>query len=105
VQGRKSYTTPSVRVIFQQLTKAIERCRDAFAGGFLAGLAQKQPLETCIDMGHWLASLGVREMGPKYVLMCLKYYGLANMNSHRSMTLTGSSVIRRQNNSTSPLDE
>ncbi|KAF2229700.1 Ribokinase-like protein [Viridothelium virens] len=39
---------------------------DAFAGGFVAGITQGKPLETCIDMGHWLASLSIRELGPSY---------------------------------------
>jgi adenosine kinase len=40
---------------------------DAFAGGFLGGLVQGEPLETCVDMGQWLASWGIRELGPGYV--------------------------------------
>ncbi|RPB05769.1 Ribokinase-like protein [Choiromyces venosus 120613-1] len=39
---------------------------DAFAGGFLAGLIQGKDLKTAADMGHWLASWGVREPGPAY---------------------------------------
>jgi len=39
---------------------------DAFAGGFLGGLVQGKPLETCVDMGQWLASWGIRELGPGY---------------------------------------
>ncbi len=37
---------------------------DAFAGGFVAGIVQGQPLEKCIDMAHWLAKLSLRELGP-----------------------------------------
>lgn len=37
---------------------------DAFAGGFLAGLVQGEKLETCIDMGMWLARLSIQELGP-----------------------------------------
>jgi sugar/nucleoside kinase (ribokinase family) len=47
---------------------------DAFAGALLAGIAKEQPLETCIDMGHWLAYLGIQQMGPKYVLPFLRLY-------------------------------
>ena len=36
---------------------------DAFAGGFLAGLAQGKDLDTCVDMGSWLARLGIQELG------------------------------------------
>lgn len=40
---------------------------DAFAGGFLGGLVKGESLETCVDMGQWLASWGIRELGPAYV--------------------------------------
>ena len=40
---------------------------DAFAGGFLGGLVLGKPIEVCIDMGQWLASLGIQELGPAYV--------------------------------------
>ncbi|KAH9884433.1 adenosine kinase [Xylariomycetidae sp. FL2044] len=39
---------------------------DAFAGGFVAGLVQGKPLETCVDMGQWLARLSIQELGPSY---------------------------------------
>lgn len=37
---------------------------DAFAGGLLAGLVDGRPLAECVDMGQWLASLSIRELGP-----------------------------------------
>ena len=37
---------------------------DAFAGGFVAGLVQGKSLETAVDMGQWLARLGIQELGP-----------------------------------------
>lgn len=37
---------------------------DAFAGGFVAGLVQEKSIDESIDMGHWLASLGIQELGP-----------------------------------------
>ncbi|KAI9726416.1 MAG: adenosine kinase [Chrysothrix sp. TS-e1954] len=40
---------------------------DAFAGGFLAGLVDGKDLKTCVDMGQWLAALGLRELGPSYI--------------------------------------
>lgn len=40
---------------------------DAFAGGFFAGVAKGEKLETCVDMGQWLAALSLRELGPSYV--------------------------------------
>ncbi|KAL9103500.1 MAG: hypothetical protein Q9163_001456 [Psora crenata] len=39
---------------------------DAFAGGFVAGIVEGKPLEECVDMGHWLARLSIRELGPQY---------------------------------------
>ncbi len=41
--------------------------RDAFAGGFVAGIVEGKSLEQSIDMGHWLASLSIKELGPQYV--------------------------------------
>ncbi|KAI1344114.1 pfkB family carbohydrate kinase [Xylariaceae sp. FL0016] len=37
---------------------------DAFAGGFVAGLVQGKSLDTCVDMGQWLARLSIQELGP-----------------------------------------
>jgi adenosine kinase len=39
-------------------------CRDAFAGGFCAGVVLNKSLEECMDMGQWLASLSIQELGP-----------------------------------------
>ncbi|KAF2860231.1 Ribokinase-like protein [Piedraia hortae CBS 480.64] len=39
---------------------------DAFAAGFLAGIAKGESLNTCIDMGQWLAALSIRELGPSF---------------------------------------
>ncbi|KAL2219843.1 Ribokinase-like protein [Thermoascus aurantiacus ATCC 26904] len=37
---------------------------DAFAGGFCAGIVLGKSLETSVDMGQWLASLSIQELGP-----------------------------------------
>lgn len=42
---------------------------DAFAGGFLAGLVEGKELKVCVDMGMWLAAKGLRELGPRYVIL------------------------------------
>ena len=42
--------------------------RDAFAGGFVAGIVEGKSLDESIDMGHWLASLSIKELGPSYVI-------------------------------------
>lgn len=39
---------------------------DAFAGGFMAGIVNGKSLKESIDMGQWLASLSIRELGPSY---------------------------------------
>ncbi|KAJ5104522.1 hypothetical protein NUU61_001869 [Penicillium alfredii] len=39
---------------------------DAFAGGFVAGILQGKSLEDSIDMGQWLASKSIQELGPSY---------------------------------------
>ncbi|KAI9826922.1 MAG: adenosine kinase [Thelocarpon impressellum] len=39
---------------------------DAFAGGFLAGVVEGRGLGRSVDMGHWLAQLSIRELGPSY---------------------------------------
>lgn len=37
---------------------------DAFAGGFVAGIVEGKDLDTCVDMGQWLAKLSIKELGP-----------------------------------------
>lgn len=37
---------------------------DAFAGGFFAGVVKGESIETCVDMGQWLAAQSLRELGP-----------------------------------------
>lgn len=39
---------------------------DAFAGGFVGALVQGKDLKTCVDVGQWLASLSLRELGPSF---------------------------------------
>ena len=39
---------------------------DAFAGGFVAGVVRGEDLDTAVDMGQWLARLGIQELGPSY---------------------------------------
>lgn len=39
---------------------------DAFAGGFLGALVQGKPLAECIDVGQWLASISLQELGPSF---------------------------------------
>ena len=39
---------------------------DAFAGGLVAGIVEDKELDTCIDMGHWLAGESIRLLGPSF---------------------------------------
>lgn len=49
------------------ITLLILGISDAFAGGFVAGIVEGKSLDESIDMGHWLASLSIKELGPQYV--------------------------------------
>lgn len=46
---------------------------DAFAAGFIAGLVEKKSLDVAVDMGQWLASLSIQEVGPSYPEVKLQY--------------------------------
>jgi len=39
---------------------------DAFAGGFLAGLVSEKNIDECIEAGHKMGAMCVREVGPQY---------------------------------------
>ncbi|KAJ5775261.1 uncharacterized protein N7511_000272 [Penicillium nucicola] len=39
---------------------------DAFAGGFCAGIVAGKSLDDSIDMGQWLASKSIQELGPSF---------------------------------------
>ena len=58
----------AVEVRVSGCTAKLSAYSDAFAGGFVAGIVEGKPLETCVDMGHWLARLSIKELGPQYVL-------------------------------------
>ncbi|KAA8899273.1 hypothetical protein TRICI_006361 [Trichomonascus ciferrii] len=57
-----------VRQLSQNQVKDSNGAGDAFAGGFLAGLVQGKDLDTAVDMGQWLASLSLQEVGPSFPL-------------------------------------
>jgi adenosine kinase len=63
VQG-KGITQYPVHAITKEEICDTNGAGDAFAGGFVAGLVEKKPLEECVDQGHWLAGLSIRELGP-----------------------------------------
>lgn len=63
-QGDDNVQTFPVRQISQDDITDTTGAGDAFAGGFMAGVVKGEELKKCIDMGQWLASLGLRELGP-----------------------------------------
>ena len=64
VQGEDELKTFPVHKIGSEEITDTTGAGDAFAGGFMAGVVKGAKLETCIDMGSWLAALGLRELGP-----------------------------------------
>ncbi|KAK3634294.1 adenosine kinase [Elasticomyces elasticus] len=66
IQGEDSVKTFPVHAIDKNEIVDTNGAGDAFAGGFFAGVAKGEALETCVDMGQWLAALSLRELGPSY---------------------------------------
>ncbi|CCC71347.1 hypothetical protein NCAS_0H00370 [Naumovozyma castellii] len=69
----KATTSYAVKPLAKENIVDTNGAGDAFAGGFMAGLAQDKSLETCIDMGQWLASLSIQEIGPSYPASKVEY--------------------------------
>lgn len=46
---------------------------DAFVGGFLSEYVKGSPVSRCVEVGHWLAGLVIRQAGPVYPEGELKY--------------------------------
>jgi len=67
-QGEDDVKTFSVHQIEKSEIVDTNGAGDAFAGGFFAGVAKGEKLETCVDMGQWLAALSLKELGPSYVV-------------------------------------
>lgn len=66
VQGERDVKSFSIRTVQSGEICDTNGAGDAFAGGFLAGIVQGKSLEESVDMGHWLASLSIKELGPSY---------------------------------------
>lgn len=66
VQGEDNVKSYPVHAIGKEQINDTNGAGDAFAGGFVAGLVKGEPLETCVDMGQWLARLSIQELGPSY---------------------------------------
>lgn len=63
-QGDKAQKQFPVHAIEEKDICDTNGAGDAFAGGFVAGLVEGKPVETAVDMGQWLARLGIQELGP-----------------------------------------
>lgn len=55
------------------------QCSDAFAGGFMAAIVEGKSLDEAVNMGHWLASLSIKELGPQYVPPCPQFRSLGTL--------------------------
>jgi adenosine kinase len=64
VQGEEQVKEYPVHAIDPKLINDTNGAGDAFAGGFVAGLVQGKDVDTCVDMGQWLAKLSIQELGP-----------------------------------------
>ena len=67
IQGEKDVRRYPVRLIAKGEICDTTGAGDAFAGGFLAGIVEGKGVDESVDMGHWLAGLSIRELGPRYV--------------------------------------
>ena len=76
-QGGEGVKEFEVRVVPKEEICDTNGAGDAFAGGFMAGVVEGRSVEDCVDMGHWLASLGVRELGPAYVIRAFFFFSLS----------------------------
>ncbi|MCJ1320199.1 adenosine kinase [Xylographa vitiligo] len=66
VQGEQGVKGFKVHDILKEEICDTTGAGDAFAGGFLAGLVESKSLEESVQMGQWLASLSIKELGPQY---------------------------------------
>lgn len=64
IQGEDSVKTYPVHPINKEEIVDTNGAGDAFAGGFVAGLVKGENLDSCVDMGQWLAAQGLRNLGP-----------------------------------------
>ncbi|EGD87790.1 hypothetical protein H112_04260 [Trichophyton rubrum D6] len=64
--GEVTVTQTPIRKILKEEICDTNGAGDAFAGGFCAGVVQGKSVPECVEMGHWLANLSIRELGPSY---------------------------------------
>jgi len=65
VQGKDIKEYPIHEISKSEITDTTG-AGDAFAAGFMAGIVDGKSIDEAIDMGQWLASLSIRELGPSY---------------------------------------
>ncbi|KAK8124912.1 adenosine kinase [Apiospora kogelbergensis] len=65
-QGESKVQSFPVHAIEKEKITDTNGAGDAFAGGFVAGLVKGESLQKSVDMGQWLASLSIQELGPSY---------------------------------------
>lgn len=63
-QGESKVQSFPVHAIEKEKITDTNGAGDAFAGGFVAGLVKGESLQKSVDMGQWLASLSIQELGP-----------------------------------------
>lgn len=66
IQGEDEVKQYPVHTISKEEIYDTNGAGDAFAGGFVAGIVKGEKLETCVDMGQWLAKLSIKELGASY---------------------------------------
>ena len=64
IQGEDQVKQFTVHTIDKKDIADTTGAGDAFAAGFLAGVAKGESVETSVDMGQWLAKLSIQELGP-----------------------------------------
>ncbi|KAK2873482.1 hypothetical protein FQN49_002338 [Arthroderma sp. PD_2] len=64
--GDVKVTQTPIRKITKEEICDTNGAGDAFAGGFCAGVVEGKAIEESVEMGHWLANLSIRELGPSY---------------------------------------
>ena len=67
----------------------------------MAGLVEGRPLEICVDMGHWLASLSIKELGPQYVFPAPFYSSHVLLEDTRTRTVPLTNMLDSVRNSPS----
>ena len=76
IQGEENVKLYPIRPIAERDIVDTNGAGDAFTGGFLAGIVEGKSIDESVDMGHWLAGLSIRELGPRFVFPPPSYHPL-----------------------------